>query len=239
MTLTASPSPATGNVEPDQQVRPVRVVLIDDHQLLAQSLAMALRFEGVTCTVPALTDREALVSEVLEELPDLVLLDLDLGGAIGDGSSLVAPFVLAGCRVLVVSASTDRDQVCRALELGAAGVVRKDVPFDRLLQTALAAARGEEVLSAAARFRLLDDARSLRARRSEALAPFDRLSEREAQVLRLLAMGQSVGAIAVARFVSEATVRSQVRAILTKLGVSSQLEAVAAAHRHRWVQPSP
>ena len=232
MTLTATPSPAASTV------RPLRVVLVDDHQLLAQSLAMALRFEGVTCAVPTLRDREALVRDVVEDPPDLVLLDLDLGGAIGDGSTLVAPFVLAGCRVLVVSASTDRDQVCRALELGASGVVRKDVPFAQLLETALAAARGEDVMAPVERARLLDEARALRARRNEALAPFERLSAREAQVLRLLAAGQSVGTIAATGFVSEATVRSQVRAILTKLGVSSQLEAVAAAHRNRWV-PTP
>lgn len=231
MTLTAKPSPA------GRAVRPLRVVVVDDHQLLAQSLAMALRFEGVACEVPALTDPESLLRTVLADPPDLVLLDLDLGGAIGDGSSLVAPFVRGGCRVLVVSASKDHDQVCRALELGAAGVVRKNVAFGQLLDTALAAARGDDVMPPVERLRLLGDARARRVQRAEALAPFERLSAREAQVLRLLAVGESVSAIAVARFVSEATVRSQVRAILTKLGVSSQLEAVAAAHRHQWLRP--
>lgn len=150
--------------------RTLRVVVVDDHQLLAQSLALALGFEGVDCTVPDLTDRDTLLREVLLDPPNLVLLDLDLGGAIGDGCTLVEPFVQAGCRVLVVSASTDEDEVCGALELGAVGVVRKDVAFATLLETALTAARGEEVMAPVVRRRMLEGARVRRARRLEAVA---------------------------------------------------------------------
>ncbi|MET0997116.1 MAG: response regulator transcription factor [Marmoricola sp.] len=212
-----------------------RAVLVDDHRLLAQTLAMALGFEGIECTVADLGDREALVRQVVDGPPALVLLDLDLGGEIGDGADLVAPFVMAGCRVLVVSGSTDADQVCRALGAGAAGIIGKDAPFERLLGTALAVARGEQVLAFDERQAMLDGARRRRERRERELAPFTRLSDREGQVLRALSTGHSVGSIAEAWFVSEATVRSQVRAILTKLGVSSQLEAVAMAHRCHWL----
>jgi DNA-binding NarL/FixJ family response regulator len=225
------PAPAPS----DPSTRALRIALIDDHQLLTESLALALQLEGVVTILPDLSDRDALTSEVVAARPDLVLLDLDLGGAIGDGSMLVAPLVAAGCRVLVVSASNDQEQVGRAMEIGAAGVLRKDVPFTRLLDAALAAARGEDVMAQGARQRLLDEARAIRTRRAEDLKPFQRLSVREAEVLRALALGQAVGAIAVAAYVSEATVRSQVRAVLTKLGVCSQLEAVALAHRHAWL----
>jgi DNA-binding NarL/FixJ family response regulator len=225
------PAPAPS----DPSTRALRIALIDDHQLLTESLALALQLEGVVTILPDLSDRDALTSEVVAARPDLVLLDLDLGGAIGDGSMLVAPLVAAGCRVLVVSASNDQEQVGRAMEIGAAGVLRKDVPFTRLLDAALAAARGEDVMAQGARQRLLDEARAIRTRRAEDLKPFQRLSAREAEVLRALALGQAVGAIAVAAYVSEATVRSQVRAVLTKLGVCSQLEAVALAHRHGWL----
>jgi DNA-binding NarL/FixJ family response regulator len=230
MTITP-PAPAPS----DPSTRALRIALIDDHQLLTESLALALQLEGVVTILPDLSDRDALTSEVVAARPDLVLLDLDLGGAIGDGSMLVAPLVAAGCRVLVVSASNDQEQVGRAMEIGAAGVLRKDVPFTRLLDAALAAARGEDVMAQGARQRLLDEARAIRTRRAEDLKPFQRLSVREAEVLRALALGQAVGAIAVAAYVSEATVRSQVRAVLTKLGVCSQLEAVALAHRHGWL----
>jgi DNA-binding NarL/FixJ family response regulator len=210
-------------------------VVVDDHSLLAQSLSLALELEGVSCEVADLTDPDALVRAVAADPPDLVLLDLDLGGAIGDGSTLVPAFVRAGCRVLIVSASTDPDQVCRALELGAAGIVRKDVPFTDLLDSALAAAHGKELIAEGERLRLIAEARLRQSRRAAALAPFERLSAREGEVLRELATGRGVGAIAASWCVSEATVRSQVRAVLTKLDVGSQLEAVARAHASGWL----
>jgi DNA-binding NarL/FixJ family response regulator len=210
-------------------------VLVEDHQLLAQSLSMALQLEGLACTVAALQDREALIREVLALSPELVLLDLDLAGEIGDGSTLVAPFTRAGCRVLIVSATSDQDRICRALEDGAVGVLTKTAPFQLLLDTVLAASRGEEVMPPARRRRMIDEGRARRSVREATLAPFERLSAREDQVLRALAEGRTVGAIAQGWFLSEATVRSQVRSILTKLGVTSQLEAVAEAHRCGWL----
>jgi DNA-binding NarL/FixJ family response regulator len=94
------------------------------------------------------------------------------------------------------------------------------------------------VMPSAERQRILDEGRARRSVRTRSLAPFETLSAREGQVLRALAEGQSVAVIAQAWFVSEATVRSQVRAVLTKLGCASQLEAVAAAHRCGWISPS-
>ena len=211
------------------------VVLVDDHQLLAESLRLALLVEGLSASTLPPTTAEDVVDRLTAAAPDLVLLDLDLGGAVGDGSLLVAPLVAAGRRVLVVSASTDVEQVARALESGAVGVVRKDVAFDVLLDGVLAAARGEEVTTPAERDRVLARARTLRGERSRAWAPFAELSRREAEVLRALARGTAVASLAADSHVSEATVRSQVRAILTKLGVSSQLEAVARAHESGWL----
>ena len=144
MTVTAEP-------------RTLRALLVEDHQLLAQSVSLALGMEGVACVVAGpehMTTRDTLFALAVEARPDVVLLDLDLGD-LGDGSRLVGPLVDLGCRVLVVSASQDHDQICRALENGAVGVVAKNLPFDRLLDTALAAARGEEVLSPAERCQLL------------------------------------------------------------------------------------
>jgi DNA-binding NarL/FixJ family response regulator len=230
MTITAAPLDAHADADPN-----VHTVIVDDHQLLAHSLAVALQLEGLSCTVMELRDRETLLREVLALAPELVLLDLDLGGELGDGAELVAPLVEAGARVLVVSASTDPDQLCRALEYGAVGLLAKAAPFQHLLDIVLAAARGEEVMPPAQRLRILDEGRTRRQARARSLSPFESLSAREGQVLRALAQGQSVATIAQTWFVSEATVRSQVRAVLTKLDCSSQLEAVAMAHRSGWL----
>ncbi|MGA9747813.1 MAG: response regulator transcription factor, partial [Nocardioides sp.] len=195
----------------------------------------ALRAEGVDAQIADLSSREALTEAVKAAPPDLVLLDLDLGGEIGDGSTLVRPFSLAGARVLLVSATRRRSQVGAAIEQGAVGHVPKTVPFEDLLATVLAAARGESVMSAEERHAFLQELYGQREREAAAQVPFERLTSREQQVLRELGNGKAVGAIAEEWFVSEATVRTQVRGVLTKLGVGSQLEAVALAVRVGWL----
>lgn len=217
----------------DPTVRPVRVVMVDDHPLLTHALAFTLRSRGVACTVPALRDRESLVADIHALRPDVVLLDLDLGD-LGDGSTLVPEVTRHGATVLVVSASRDEEQLGRALMGGAAAVIPKERPLDELVETVLAAARGEKVWDEAERADLVARARRAARARADLAAPLAALSTKEASVLRALTRGRSVRGIASDTFVSEATVRSQVRAVLTKLGVSSQLEAVAVATRAGW-----
>ena len=225
---TSGPGPGTGS-------EPLGVVIIDDHRLLGDALALALARHDIESTLPELGAPDALAAEVIAHDPDLVLLDLDLGGELGDGSQLVRPLVEAGLRVLIVTATSDVEQTARAVESGAIGVVPKNGPFADLVHVVVAAARGAEVLPPRDRIALLDAARRKRDARTAVLAPFDRLSAREREVLRALAGGHTVAAIAQSSVVSEATVRAQVRSILTKLDVRSQLEAVVAVQRSGWV----
>lgn len=222
----------------DHELTCTRTLIIDDHQLLAQSLALALGLQGLHCHVPALAEPGALIDEVVGWAPDLVLLDLDLGIPGGNGTDLVGPLVARGCRVIVVTAATETDVLAATLEDGASGIIDKRLPFDQLLSAVLSAARGEVVMGLAERSDLIMRARRGRAERAEHLAPFQQLTDAEAGVLRSLVDGEAVASIARRRWVSEATVRSQVRAVLAKLGVTSQLEAVALAHRTGWVSAS-
>ncbi len=212
-----------------------RALLVEDHALLADVLCTALRAEGVETERADLTSRDALLEAVRADPPDLVLLDLELGGDIGDGATLVRPFVHSGARVLVVSASRRRRQIAVAIEQGAIGHVSKALPFQVLLNTVLAAARGEPVMHPQQREALLRQLAAIREDEATARLPFQRLTPREQQVLRELGNGKVVGTIAEEWFVSEATVRTQVRGVLTKLGVGSQLEAVALALRVGWL----
>jgi DNA-binding NarL/FixJ family response regulator len=216
-----------------------RVLVVDDHRLLGESLALALCASGLEVDLPELDSRAALLEQVADDPPHLALLDLELGGEIGDGSTLVRPFVQAGTRVLILSATTDTMRIAAAIEQGAVGHVPKSVPFLELLQVTLAAAEGREVLSDPERQRLLHDLRVFRTRELTALQPFEQLTDREAQVLRALADGRNVTSLARQWFVSESTVRSQVRGVLSKLGVRSQLEAVALALRTGWLGGAP
>jgi DNA-binding NarL/FixJ family response regulator len=212
---------------------PLHVAIVDDHRLLADVLALALQDRGIRVTLPDLGQPDELAGVVLEARPDLVLLDLDLGDA-GDGSTLVRPLVEGGLRVLMVTAALDVEQVADALANGAIGMVRKNGPFQDLVRSVVEAAEGREVMTPRDRLRVLDEARHRRDRRTDALAPFARLTQREAEVLRELMHGRTVAEIARASVVSETTVRSQVQAVLMKLGVRSQLEAVVAAQHSGW-----
>jgi DNA-binding NarL/FixJ family response regulator len=217
--------------DPDE----LRVLLVDDHVLLSETLAVALRAEGLQARLADLRSREDLIASVVADPPDLVLLDLELGPPIGDGSTLVRPFVQAGARVVVVSASRRRAQVGTAVEQGAVGYLDKSVPYHELLTAVLDAAHGRPVMTPDQRQVLLQDLWAARQDEAAAREPFERLTTREQQVLRELGNGKSVGSIASEWFVSEATVRTQVRGVLMKLGVTSQLEAVALALRAGWL----
>lgn len=211
----------------------IRVMVVEDHGLLAQSLRLALTAEGMTVGVPALDPAEILAMAEHEK-PDVVLLDLDLGPLGGDGSILIEPLSLSGARVIVVSGVTDRVRLAGCLESGAHALLSKESPLDRLLDAVRRTAVGEAVLAAGERETLLAELRRTRAAREKELAPFEALTPRERAVLSAVIEGQSAGEIAKRSFVSEATVRTQIRGVLTKLDVTSQLAAVALANRVGW-----
>jgi two-component system nitrate/nitrite response regulator NarL len=190
--------------------------------------------EGLPAEVHVPTSAEGVVEAVRERRPRLVLLDLDLGLRVG-GVDLVAPLQELGPRVLVLTGSTDRLVHARCLEAGAAGVASKAEPFDQLLGAIRRAARGEPAIGRLRRLELLEELRRSRSARTERLAPFERLTPKEASVLAALAEGRSADEIARASFVSLPTVRTQIRGILVKLGVGSQLAAVGMAIEHGWL----
>ena len=215
--------------EPDATV----IAVIDDHQLLRASLAAALEAEGYEVVSPALTE-VGEVAEMLDKLqPAVALLDLDLG-PFGSGEELLPALQEMGARVLIVSGQSDDAVVGRCLEAGAHGSVPKTASIDELLEAVMKTAAGQPVLSVQERERLLDAWRERKNAVSEAMEPFESLTKREADVLCGLMAGKSVERIARDSYVSVATVRTQVRAVLLKLGVSSQLEAVAKANQAGW-----
>ena len=211
-----------------------RVAIVEDHVLLAQSVGLALRAEGLEVVRGDLTSEDALVESLALDPSTLVLLDLDLGEPLVDGVRLLPSLRATGARVLVVSGTTDRLRIAAALEAGAVGYVGKEQPFDVLLGAILRAVEGGEVIDTCERHELLAALRRHRADEQRRLAPFQSLTPRESSVLDALAKGKCVESIASEWFVSEATIRTQVRGVLTKLDVRSQLAAVAKARDVGW-----
>lgn len=149
-----------------------RVLIIEDHELLADALAVTLGAEGMDVAIADISDRDALLAEIDRNRPRVTLLDLDLGPPIGDGTQLIPHLLAAGSVVLVVTGLRDRVRIATAIEAGAAGYLPKSQPFERLAAATRDAAAGRPVLPDAERHELLvllDDHRRLadsRTRRS-------------------------------------------------------------------------
>lgn len=210
-----------------------RVAIIEDHDLLAQSLAFALVNQGATVTVVEDLAAFAVISALRDIEVDLVLLDFDLGDA-GLGLHLIGPITDLGLRVVMLTGETNRISLAECVEAGAIGIISKTEPFERLIDQVTDVVSGRGILSQPAREHLLADLRAHRVHEGERLSPFARLTVRESEVLQDLIEGKNAETIATGSYVSVATVRSHIKALLSKLGVNSQLAAVAVAQRAGW-----
>lgn len=213
----------------------MRVLVVDDHQLLGQMLAHALDGPALCAGSVSGPTIDDVMAEVRSFQPEVVLLDLDLGD-MGDGRKLIQRILETGSEVIVLTACTDPRELGRALEEGAVGLLHKDCRVETVRRAIdkVLCEDFDELLPPSTRDDLLRSARSDREARAKALQPFDQLSRREAAVLRDLMSGYSAAQIAERSFVAVSTVRSQIRAILIKLGVTSQLAAVARAQAAGW-----
>ena len=192
---------------------------------------------GIAAAVVVPIDLNELCVRLLNIRPSVVLLDLDLGEH-GDGEVLVGPLTAKGVRVIAMSGTSDPVRIARALEAGAWAYCPKSGPFDALATKVRAALRGDAPLDGPLRQQLRADLKRIDSERSASQRRFERLTDREQATLQALCQGASVVAIARDWTVSEATVRSHVRGVLTKLGVPSQLAAVALAVRTGWYAPA-
>jgi len=212
------------------------VAVIDDHRLLAETLVDVLVGYGVAArTVEGLT-AAGILADLGANPPDAVILDYHLGGEIGTSAPLIPEIVKLGCAVLVVTGDMGRLIVAECLEAGAAGVLNKGVPAGAVLEGLSKAVAGRQIISDAERHELIQALRQERTRRTRRMVRFDELTPREAEVLRMICDGMSAAEIADESYVSLATVRSQIRAILMKLGVRSQLAAAAEARQSGWLE---
>lgn len=212
------------------------IVILEDHGLIAHTLAAALTRTGKTVEVFQPPEEGDLLTAFGAHVPDLVLLDLDLGPW-GDATSLIGPVAAAGVPVLMVTGVEDPARKAACIAAGAVGVVSKSLGFDELFEAITRTLRDGTLLTEHERQEQLALLRAHERAERDRLAPFEELSQREAHVLGELMAGRSVDEVATASFVSVTTIRTQIRAILTKLGVSSQVAAIGRAREAGWVPP--
>jgi DNA-binding NarL/FixJ family response regulator len=207
-----------------------RILIVEDHVMMAQTLAITLSAHGFECEVAGLRDADQVREQAERFRPDLVLLDLHLGSI--DSLDLIPALRATGSQVLMVSGSNQDARLVAALALGTLGWVRKAEPFEQLLAAVIEALHGRTILPSGRHDELAAQGRERLAAERETRGRVARLTPREREVLIALSEGRSVQEIAVQQYVSVATVRSHVQGILTKLGVSNQLAAVALARQY-------
>jgi len=213
------------------------VLIVDDHDLVGTALALSLRSAGIHADRLTVRSRQSVLDEAAKHRPGIVLLDLDLGedetGDRIDGVSLVCALRSSGWRVLALSGTADAGRIGAALQSGAVAWIPKRAPLPNLLAAVHRAAEGVPVMTAEQRQSFIDVHLQQQAEMRTTSRKLSRLSERERAVLERLAQGMRAQSIADEFYVTLATIRSQIRAILHKLEVKSQLEAVALLNRHR------
>lgn len=216
-----------------------RVLIVDDHVLFAESLELALSLEGYDVRRLELPDEggsmATLRSLALRANVRTALLDLDLG-RFGDGANLITPLARTGVNVVVLTASQELGRWGECMRLGARKVLPKSAALQMALSTVRRLHQGLPVVTREELETLLEAWAKERRAVDDLRRRLDRLTPRERQVLGALIEGRTVRAIAKDSVVSEATVRTQVKSILSKLEVSSQLAAVGMAHQVGWRQ---
>ena len=211
----------------------IRVLVVDDEELVRTGLRLILDAEPDLDVVGTASDGRQAVAEVRRLCPDVVLMDIRMPGLDGLEATrriLTEPDV-PPCKVVILTTFDVDEHVFEALRAGASGFLLKDVPADQLAHAIRVAAAGEALLAPSVTRRLIA---AFARPAPPAAVPVPGLSDltpREIEVLTLLAEGLSNAEIAARLFVGEATVKTHVARILTKLGVRDRVQAVIAAFR--------
>jgi DNA-binding NarL/FixJ family response regulator len=208
--------------------RPVRLLIVDDHPVVRDGLRGMFEGEEGFAVVAEATNGADAISKARAHEPDVVLMDLRMPEM--DGVSAIRKMTELGLptRVLVLTTFDTDSDVLPAIEAGATGYLLKDAPRDELLRAVRSAAAGEAVLSPSVAARLLDQVRQ---------PVKETVSQRELEVLQLIASGATNREVAERLFVSEATVKTHLLHIYAKLGVNDRAAAVGAAFEKGLLTP--
>ncbi len=213
----------------------LRVVIADDQPMMRAGFKAVLEASGEIEVVAEAATGEEAVKAATEHAPDVVLMDIRMP----DMDGIEATRRLPRQRVLILTTFGLDEYIISALRAGASGFLLKDAPTHEVLAAVRAVAAGDAVLSAPVTRQLLDQvARRLPAAVSQSPAGLETLTERELQVLKMLASGLSNSEIAHALVISDATVKSHVSRLLGKLELRDRVQAVIYAYETGLIAPT-
>jgi DNA-binding NarL/FixJ family response regulator len=215
----------------------IRVALVDDQAIVRAGLARILSPDDGFEVVAEYADGRQAVDELPALEPDVVLMDIRMPVLDGIAATAALREATEAIAVLVVTTFGEDEVLWSALEAGAAGFVLKDSSAAQLIAAVRAVAGGAAWFDPAVAPRILEDYRRRVAPAGRQAARLELLSEREREVLRLMARGATNGEVAAALIVAEATVKTHVGSIFGKLGVRDRAAAIVFAYDHGVVAP--
>ncbi len=215
----------------------IRVVLVDDEAMVRVGLRMVLTAEPDIDVVGEAEDGAAAESVVAETRPDVVLMDIRMPNVDGIEGARRVLAASPEVRVVVLTTFDEDAYVEAALRLGVSGFLLKVAPPERLIDAVRTVARGGGLLDPAVTLRVIEQFGSASPVRTASSARLAALTEREKDVLRLIARGMSNAEIASELYLGEATVKTHVSGVLSKLGLRDRVQAVVAAYECGLVRP--
>jgi two-component system, NarL family, response regulator LiaR len=208
----------------------MKVIICDDQSIVREGLAMLLKLEP-DIQVTGIAEDGAMAVELVEmEKPDLILMDLKMPVMNGVDATRYIHTRYPEIKVLVLTTYDDDQWVFDAIKAGAAGYLLKDTPREELIKAVKGTAAGKTFVDPTIAGKILEQVSSHQTRVATQVT--SKLTEREIEILRLLAKGLSNTDIAQRLFLSEGTVRNHVSAVLAKLGVADRTQAAVIAIQH-------
>ncbi|HET6153470.1 MAG TPA: response regulator transcription factor [Marmoricola sp.] len=213
----------------------VRVVVVDDQELFRRGLTMLLGVESDIDVVGEAGDGVSAVELVVDTMPDIVLLDVRMPKRSGLEACMRIKEQAPSARIIMLTVSDEEGDLYEAVKNGASGYLLKDSSIDEVAQAIRVVAEGQSLISPSMAAKLIDEFKEIsRSERENGSAP--RLTDRELEVLRLVAKGLNNREVAKQLFISENTVKNHVRNILDKLQLHSRMEAVMYAVREKLLE---
>ncbi len=224
-----------------RETEPIRTMIVDDHALFRRGLEIVLVTEPDIEVVGEASDGAEAVEKAGESLPDVVLMDVRMPRSSGIEACRAIKGVAPSARIIILTMSDEEDDLFEAIKAGASGYLLKDIPLDEVAEAVRAVHGGQSLISPSMAGKLLSEFATL-ARREDTEPPQElpapKLTDREMQVLKLVARGMNNRDIAKELFISDNTVKNHVRNILEKLQIHSRMEAVMVAVREKLIELS-
>jgi len=230
---------AVGRTQSLGHPEPIRTMIVDDHALFRRGLEMVLDEEEDIELVDQASDGSEAVEKAGESLPDVVLMDIRMPRSSGIVACRAMKEVAPSAKIVMLTISDEEEDLFEAIRAGASGYLLKDLPLDEVAETVRAVHGGQSLINPSMAGKLLIEFATLAKRDAEERVqqvPAPRLTEREMQVLKLVARGMNNRDIAKELFISENTVKNHVRNILEKLQIHSRMEAVMVAVREKLIE---